>query len=384
MSAQGQAAPVGRRARRLIVTVVLLLLAGQVVNGWPWLISTFDHFQTPQWPWFVLALVVDVASMGAYARMQRRLLRVGGTAVSLPSAAALAYASHSLSDTLPGGPAFSAVFSFRRMRHLGASAGSASWVIAFSGAVSAGALIAIGVVAGLLATGDTDAASLVAYGTLVALLVLGVLTLKRHPGLVAEIATRSLAFGNRLLRHDPQRGAARFHGLIADVSAVRIRPVDLAVTLTLAVVNWLLDALCLYLCMVAVGVESASPVAVLLAYTAGMAALSVPLVPGGLGVVDAALVLGLVAGGTSPADAIAATILFRVITLGMIIGAGWVVWSFTRHPRPDLEQAAPSSSGFPPSEHEVGQGADRLDGAPEHPGSARATDGACGAPGQVT
>lgn len=309
---------------------VVVVLVVQLVAGWPWIVSTLEDFQAPVWSWFGLALAADVASMGAYARMQRRLLRVGGTQVSLPSAAALAYASHSLSDTLPGGPAFSAVFSFRRMRQLGASAGVASWVIAFSGAVSASALVVIGVVAGLLATGRTDAAAVVGYVVVAVLAVLGARALNRRPGVATATATRVVTATNRLLRREHHHGVARVRGLVADVSAVRIGPRDLLVTSAFALVNWLLDALCLYLCLVAVGVDQASPVAVLLAYTAGMAALSVPLVPGGLGVVDAALVLGLVAGGTSPADAIAATILFRVITLGVIIGAGWVVWGFTR------------------------------------------------------
>ena len=343
--------------------MVLFLLA-ELIAGWPWIVSTFEDYQAPEWWWFGFALFTGVASMGAYSRMQRRLLRVGGTHVSLPSAAALAYASHSLSDTLPGGPAFSAVFSFRRMRHLGASAGVASWVIAFSGAVSAGALVVIGIVAGLAVTGRTDTAAVVGYVVLGVGLVLLARALNRRPGLVTRLATRVVTGANRLLRLEPQRGVARVHELVTEVTAVRIGRRDLMVTAGLAIINWLLDAICFYLCLVAVGVDHASPWAVLLAYTAGMAALSVPLVPAGLGVVDAALVLGLVAGGTSPADAIAATILYRVITLGLIIGAGWVVWGFTRQLRAVPDLAPPKASAAHSPEGEVGQRPHRLDEAP--------------------
>ena len=293
--------------------------------------------------------------------------RSAGHYVSLPSAAALAYASHSLSDTLPGGPAFSAVFSFRRMRQLGASAGVASWVIAFSGVVSAAALVVIGLVAGLLATGNTDAAALVGYLVLGALLVLGARAVNRRPGLVTRTATKALRVTNRLLRRESHRGVVRIRGLIADVTAVRIGASDFAAIAAFAIVNWLLDALCLYLCLVAVRVDDISLVAVLLAYTAGMAALSVPVVPGGLGVVDAALVLGLLAGGTSPADAIAATILFRVITLGLIIGAGWVVWGFTRHPRTSRQRPERNGSVPLPSKGQVGQRPDGLDHTADRP-----------------
>ena len=250
---RADAAPVHRRSRRLVVVAVSLLLVVELVVGWPWLVATFENYQTPDWGWFGLALGAAVASMGAYARMQRRLLCVGGTAVSLPSATVLAYASHSLSDTLPGGPAFSAVFSFRRMRRMGASAGVASWVIAFSGAISAAALVVIGLVAGLMVTGRTDTAAVVGYVALAVVLAVAVRALSRRPGLVRRTVAPVVTAVNRLLRAHPQRGLTRVHAVIDELTAVRIRPRDLAVTAVLAVVNWLLDALAFYLSLVAVG-----------------------------------------------------------------------------------------------------------------------------------
>jgi uncharacterized protein (TIRG00374 family) len=62
-----------------------------------------------------------------------------------------------------------------------------------------------------------------------------------------------------------------------------------------------------------------------------MAAASVPIVPGGLGVVDAALILGLVAGGLTSSSAVAAVVLYRLISFGFIIGAGWLVWLRIRY-----------------------------------------------------
>jgi uncharacterized protein (TIRG00374 family) len=65
---------------------------------------------------------------------------------------------------------------------------------------------------------------------------------------------------------------------------------------------------------------------VLLAFCAGMAAGSLTLVPGGLGIVDGALVLGLAAAGVDPSGAVAAVVLYRLISFGFVIGAGWVAW----------------------------------------------------------
>ena len=76
----------------------------------------------------------------------------------------------------------------------------------------------------------------------------------------------------------------------------------------------------------AVGARGINAVSLLIAYCAGMAAASVPIVPGGLGVVDGALILGLVAGGLPSSYAVAAVVLYRLVSFGFIIGLGWLFW----------------------------------------------------------
>ena len=56
--------------------------------------------------------------------------------------------------------------------------------------------------------------------------------------------------------------------------------------------------------------------------------------------VDAALILGLVAGGMTTAYAVAAVVLYRLVSFGFIIGLGWLVWLAIRHKYRD----APTSS----------------------------------------
>ena len=46
---------------------------------------------------------------------------------------------------------------------------------------------------------------------------------------------------------------------------------------------------------------------------------------GGIGTVDAALVLGLTAGGATAATALSAVVLYRLISLVGVVVAGWVV-----------------------------------------------------------
>jgi hypothetical protein len=71
-----------------------------------------------------------------------------------------------------------------------------------------------------------------------------------------------------------------------------------------------------------------------LAYAAGMTAGSLTLVPGGLGVIDGALVVGLLAAGTATAPAIAAVVLYRLLSLGLVGGLGWVLYLVDRRTGP--------------------------------------------------
>ena len=98
-----------------------------------------------------LPVTLQLASMGLYGRMQRRLLRGAGTTVPLRRAVSMAYAAHSMSMTLPGGPLISTVYNYRRMRGFGADSVVAAWATAASGVLSAIGLAVLGVGVGVLA-----------------------------------------------------------------------------------------------------------------------------------------------------------------------------------------------------------------------------------------
>ncbi|GAA4596640.1 uncharacterized membrane protein YbhN (UPF0104 family) [Actinoplanes octamycinicus] len=315
----------------LVAAVLVIVLGGELILGWPALTAAIAQLRTPHWGWVGAALAAEIVSMGTYARMQRALLRGAGTKVSVRRHVAMAYAAHSLSVTLPGGPVFSTSFNFRQMRRYGVSPAAASWCIALSGVLSTGALILVGSVGGLLTRNTGSWRTLLGYALGAILVTAGVRWLAKHP-LWLERPVRALLGGvNRVRRRPPEHGADRLFGFVTQLRAIRVHPVHFAVAVLLALANWLFDALCLWMCCVAVGADRIAPVHLLIAYCAGMAAASVPVIPGGLGVVDAALVLGLVAGGLTSANAVAAVVLYRLISFGFIIGTGWLVWLLLRH-----------------------------------------------------
>jgi uncharacterized membrane protein YbhN (UPF0104 family) len=310
----------------VVATVVVLVLGVELYLGWPSLAGALVQLRAPHWGWVAAAVVAEIASMGMYARMQRALLRGAGTKISVKRHVATAYAAHSLSATLPGGPLFSTTFNFQQLRRFGASAAVASWCVALSGVLSAGALVVIGAAGGLLARNTGSWHSLVAYAVGALVIAFGVRHVAQHPESLDRPVRALLGGVNRVRRRPPGHGHDKLVGFVAQLREVRVHPVSFAVAVVLALLNWLFDALCLWMCCVAVGAGHINPVSLVIAYCAGMAAASVPVVPGGLGVVDGALVLGLVAGGVASAPALAAVVLYRMISFGFIIGLGWLFW----------------------------------------------------------
>ncbi len=336
MAVQQQSVPAAPRPapwwRRgpIVAGAVVLILGAELILGWSALTEALAQLRTPKWNWLAAALVAELISMGAYARMQRALLHGAGTRVSIRRHVATAYAAHSLSATLPGGPVFSTTFNFQQLRRFGASAAVASWCIALSGTLSTGALVVIGAAGGIMARHTGSWHTLVGYAVAALLIAFGVRLLAGRPELLDRPVRAMLAGVNRVRRRPPGHGHDRLVGFVAQLREVRVHPANFAVAVVLALLNWLFDALCLWLCCVAVGAGDINPVNLVIAYCAGMAAASLPIVPGGLGVVDGALILGLIAGGLTSPLAVAAVVLYRLISFGFIIGLGWLFWLVIR------------------------------------------------------
>jgi putative heme transporter len=318
--------PVWWRRGPVVAAVVVAILGAELFFGWSALFGAVAQLRAPHWNWVAGALVAEVASMGTFGRMQGALLRGAGTKVPIRKHVAMAYAAHSLSTTLPGGPVFSTTFNFQQMRRLGASSAVASWCIALSGVLSAGALIVIGAVGGILSRNAGSWRPLLGYGIGALILAVAVRKVAQHPEWLDRPARGLLGGVNRVRRRPQEHGKDQFLSFVQQLRSVRVRPANFAIAMVLAVANWLFDALCLYMCCVAVDADGLTATNLVVAYCAGMAAASVPIVPGGLGVVDGALILGLVAGGLASSSAVAAVVLYRLISLGFIIGAGWLVW----------------------------------------------------------
>ena len=102
---------------------------------------------------------------------------------------------------------------------------------------------------------------------------------------------------------------------------------DLGVAFSWSLFNWIADVACLAFAAYAAG-DHASVAGLTVAYAAARAVGTIPLMPGGLLVVEAVLVPGLVSSGMSLPNAISAMLIYRLISWLLISAIGWVVFFF--------------------------------------------------------
>merc|ERR1711969_286563 len=123
-------------------------------------------------------------------------------------------------------------------------------------------------------------------------------------------------------------GHDRIMETLEQLRAVQLSKRDLGVSFGWSMFNWVADVACLAFACWAVGAHP-SIAGLMVAYAAGKAVgTAVPLLPGGIGVVDAVLVPALTSAGMPAADAITAVLVYRVISYILIAAIGWVVVLF--------------------------------------------------------
>jgi uncharacterized protein (TIRG00374 family) len=329
--AQSAAGPKGPRTwRRLLTALVVTVLAVEVIAISPYLGRATHSLSNPRFGWLAAALAAELVSMAAFAHLQRRMVSAGGTRISIHRMVMLVYTSNAVSVSLPAGPALASGYTFRRLRGWGASIPLATFVLIASGVLSTLAFGLLGLFAVLLAGGRGDNSFTVAAGIVLAVAgAVAARALVRRPHLIGQIAGRGLATINRLRRRDAEFGQAALRRAIDDLLLIRPRRQDWLAGLSFAGLNWVADLMCLIACTCAVGAPVNSIAVVVLAYVAGMSAAGISLLPGGLGVTDAAMILVLGHGGFGIASATAAVLLYRLVSYVFIAAAGWVVMSLS-------------------------------------------------------
>jgi uncharacterized protein (TIRG00374 family) len=324
--------PVGwRRLTKIALAgafVAVLALDIEVFR--PYVARAAGSLSHPNVVWLVVALVAELASMGAFAHVQHRMLSAGGARVPMRRLIVLTYAANAVSVTLPGGTALSSGYTFRRLRTWGASGSLASFTLIASGVLSTVSFALLGLVGGVMVGVHATSPALVGGGILLAIgAAVAVRWVSRRPGILVRSGERALAFVNRVLHREAETGRARMVQFIDEFAQIKPRNLDWTAGLAYAALNWVADLACLVASCRAVGAHGATIDLAVIAYIAGMAVSSLSLLPGGLGVVDAAMILALTHGGLNPVSATAGVLLYRLISFVFIVLLGWVLWAGT-------------------------------------------------------
>jgi uncharacterized membrane protein YbhN (UPF0104 family) len=288
------------------------------------------------WIWIPVTVVLESASMVAFAIMLRRLLAAGGTKVGVRPMLATALAANALSVSVPlAGPELATAFTFRRFSRQGADAPLAGWSLLAGGVVSSAAA-AVVLVGGGLASGKILVTAVAVPGGVLAVAALAVVAAAtRRPRLLGALerpAAWTLRHGSRLLRRPAVDSRQTIRVWTERLGSLRLPPSGWVTVTGLALANWLTDAAVLAASIYAAGAAVPWHL-LLLVYGSGIAAQSLNITPGGLGVAEGTLGVALVATGLHAGQALAAVLLYRLASFWLAASAGWLVLLWLRHAR---------------------------------------------------
>ena len=327
-----------RRAAVVVVGLAAAGLAARVLfDSSDELLTAADTLTSVRVWWVVAAVLVEVVSYAARGAASAVVLRRGGAVVGPMTMAAATLAGDAAAYCLPFGFAASGVVMVGVLRRRHVSAALAGWMFAVSSVFYVASITTLTIVAVQIPGGDNPISGLQTI-SIVLLIVLALVgagyALLRRPAVRGRLvrALPSIARPSRRLRPTASTLRAGLRPYASTLRAglrawarqlrtVRLTPVAGVAAFILMTVSWLTDVAVLALAFVAL--HSTPPwTGLLLAYCAGQIAASMPVTPGGIGVVEGSITLALVAFGGAETITLAAVLLYRLIAYWGCIPAG--------------------------------------------------------------
>jgi uncharacterized protein (TIRG00374 family) len=251
-------------------------------------------------------------------------------------------ASTAVANTVPAGGAVGVAVSVAMLRSWGFSSSRTTVSLLVTGvwnnfaklALPVFALVCLALQGGV--TGPRVVAALVGVlGLLVAVgMLAGVLRSDRSARRIGAVAARAVSSLRRLAGRGPvtgwERATAKFRSRTTLLLSARWRSLTAA---TLASHLALFLVLLLSLRHLGVSQEEVGWAEALAVFSFARLLTAVPITPGGVGVVEVALVAGLAGAGGDDAQVVAAVLVFRALTYIVPIPLGVLCYAFWRHDR---------------------------------------------------
>jgi uncharacterized protein (TIRG00374 family) len=304
------------------------------------------------WTWFAVGLALEVVSITAFAAMFRQLLKAGRARPRPSEMLATVYAANAVSISVPlAGPSLAAAYLFRRFTRFGAGAAGAGWAL-LTGAVISTATWVVVLAAGGLTSGRTVALAITVPALVLASAVAAAAAAAaRYPRVrqvLENVLAPALTRGARLLRWPATDPKLALRAWAQRFGALRLPKSDWALAFGASMLNWFTDAAVLTVCIIAVGARVPWD-DMLLVYAAGIGAQGLSLTPGGLAITEGAISLALVASSVHVRQAVAAAVLYRLISFWFNAALGWLILLVIQSRRP-AAQAAPEPALEPSTE----------------------------------
>jgi uncharacterized membrane protein YbhN (UPF0104 family) len=370
-----------RRAAVVVVGLAAAALVGRVLfDSSDELLTAADTLTSVRAGWVVAAVLVEVLSYAARGLASAVVLRRGGGGVGPMTLTLATLAGDAAAYCLPFGFAASGVVMVGVLRRRQVGAALASWMFAVSSVCYVAAITVLTIIAVQIPGEDNPVPGLQAISTVflgVLVLLGGGYALLRRPafrrGLARAVPGVRRSSARRPRPRPASRGEHPRFGLLPPAARARIRagastlragfrtwadqlrtvaltPAAGFAAFALMMVSWVADVTVLTLAFLAL---STTPpwTGLLLAYCAGQIAASLPVTPGGIGVVEGSITVALVAFGGAETITLAAVLLYRLISYWACIPAGGLAWlalrATSRAPVPLVAGARPDPVASP-------------------------------------
>jgi uncharacterized protein (TIRG00374 family) len=299
----------------------------------PSLLSVFGSWRSLShldWPYAALVLVCEIASFVCLWELDRIALRTKGWF----AVASAQLSGNAVGRIVPGGGATATAFTVAMLRRAGVDTGEAAAAFAASTGLQVATTLALPLIAlpailvGAPVNHSLATAAYLGIAVLVLLIAAGTATFLSDRPL--ELVGRRVQWvlNRTVRRRNPVAGLPE--ELLSDRDFIRTTLGERWRSALLAAGgNTGFDYLALLAALRAVGADP-RPSLVLLAYTAGELLALIPFTPGGLGFVEAGLVGTLTLAGVPGPDALAATLLYRLVAYWLPLPAGGVAYLLYR------------------------------------------------------
>jgi pimeloyl-ACP methyl ester carboxylesterase len=199
--------------------------------------------------------------------------------------------------------------------------------------------------------------------TLAAAVAVTIAVAGRHPRVrrvLEHFLARILTRAARLLRWPATDPKLALLAWTERFGSRRLPASNWALALGSSLLNWFTDASVLAVAVIAVGARVPWH-DLLLVYAVGVGAQGLSLTPGGLAITEGAISLALVASGMGVRQAVAAAVLYRLVSFWFNAGVGWLILLVLQvrrppaqsAPEPVLEPSAETGAETAPRAHEL-------------------------------